>query len=123
MSIKDSLLSTNHSVIIAWIGSTFFSGASIIETLIHEINTLTVIGWMITSFFAVLVSIHRIKQIKAETKKADAITNRINFLDSLVRATKDAAVPDCKLDDCSYRVLLEELQADHKFLENVKEIN
>ena len=122
MTIKDSILNTNHSVIMAWIGNTFFSGASIIETLVHEINTLTIIGWVITSFFAVVVSIYRIKQIKAETTKADAITDRINLLDSLLKATKNSNVPVCKLEDCPYRILLEKINVGQELLENTNEL-
>lgn len=97
MTLKDSFFNTNQAIVIAWAGNTFFSGASIMENLIHQSSLLTMMGWIITSIFAVIVSIYRIKQIKAETNKTNAITCSIE-------SKRELTTKECLKDDCQYKI-------------------
>lgn len=103
MSIKNIFLGSNSSVFLGWAGSTVFSGANIIQSTIHQINVLTLIGWGITSFFAILVSIYRIKQIKAETRKINSLTDKIEHDLIDIGDTSKEPCSECSPETCMYK--------------------
>lgn len=110
MLTKESLLN-NHTVVFGWLGSTIFSGANIVETLINQVHILTLIGWVITSGFAIVASIYKIKHTTAETRKLNAIATKIEREEALETSSSSSSrdtepeeiVRLCDLNNCMYK--------------------
>ena len=105
MLTRESIFN-NQSVIFGWLGSTLFSGANLIDSLVNQVHVLTLIGWIITSGFAIVASIYKIQNTTAETRKLNAIAEKIERdveeeYENII--IKEEQHKDCELEECMYR--------------------
>ena len=87
---------------IAWVGSTVFSGATLLDHIANQINYLTITGWIITSFLTIIASIYRIVQTRAEIRKSNAIADKIEK-DVEEEELTSSSSNICKFDLCKYK--------------------
>lgn len=113
MFLKESTqLTSNFNLSVAWLGTTLFSGATLLEQMVNQINFLTIAGWIITSSITIVASVYKIIQTRAEIRKSNAIAEKIEKDVEEEEILKEESFNDdfdaCKLNMCKYKMFYDD---------------
>lgn len=112
---RNSWFNSDYSLVMAWTGSTFFTGASfIIHQFSQNLSPLTIAGWILTSSFTIIASISRWKLNRAEETEKIAEARRQNALAEQIEMEnkekhRKLLVDECDKSACVYRDFYENL--------------
>ncbi len=107
--LKGSWINSDTSLVLAWSGSTFFTGASFyINQIASSLSPLTIAGWTLTTLFTIVASISRWRLYKAEENERIAEARKQNALAEKIEIEneerqKHLLVDSCDKNNCMYK--------------------